>query len=45
MKLKSLKPNKKMEKMYKKLLAKEKMRMKKKHFKKEKEQKNLTPTP
>merc|ERR1712141_994528 len=41
MKLKSLKPNKKMEKMYKKLLAKEKMRMKKKHFKKE--QKHQTP--
>merc|ERR1719507_781764 len=35
MKLKSMKPNKKMEKMYKKLLAKEKMRLKKKHFKKE----------
>merc|ERR1711941_46098 len=31
MKLKSLKPSKKMEKMYKKLLAKEKLRMKKKH--------------
>merc|ERR1711997_559597 len=45
MKLKSLKPNKKMEKMYKKLLAKEKMRMKKKPFKKGKEQKILTPTP
>merc|ERR1711994_1082157 len=41
MKLKSPKPNKKMEKMYKKLLAKEKMRMKKKHFKKE--QKHQTP--
>ena len=41
MKLKSLKPSKKMDKMYKKLLAKEKMRMKKKHFKKE--QKHQTP--
>merc|ERR1719454_1935245 len=41
MKLKSLKPNKKMKKMYKKLMAKEKMRLKKKHFKKD--QKHLTP--
>ena len=41
MKLKSLKPSKKMEKMYKKMLAKEKMRLKKKHFKKD--QKHLTP--
>merc|ERR1712141_919288 len=41
MKLKSLKPSKKMEKMYKKLLAKEKMRLKKKHFKKE--QRHQTP--
>merc|ERR1712141_566682 len=38
----SISKHKKMEKMYKKLLAKEKMRMKKKHFKKEKEQKILT---
>jgi len=38
MKLKSLKPSKKADKMYKKLLAKEKMRMKKKHFKKQKKQ-------
>merc|ERR1719411_2035678 len=35
MKLKSLKPSKKLEKKYKKLLAKEKLRLKKKHFKKE----------
>merc|ERR1711997_1025016 len=35
MKLKSLKPNKKMEKVYKKMLAKEKLRMKRKHFKKQ----------
>merc|ERR1711874_771551 len=41
MKLKSLKPSKKMEKMYRKLLAKEKMRLKKKHFKKE--QRHQTP--
>merc|ERR1712087_362846 len=41
MKLKSLKPNKKMKKMYKKLMAKEKMRLKEKHFKKD--QKHLTP--
>merc|ERR1712026_567042 len=34
MKLKSLKPGKKLEKKYKKLLAKEKLRLKKKHFKK-----------
>merc|ERR1712024_204974 len=45
MKLKSLKPSKKMEKMYKKMLAKEKMRLKKKHFKKEQKQKQLTPVP
>ena len=40
MKLKSLKPSKKMEKMYKKLLAKEKMRLKKKHFKKDQKHQN-----
>merc|ERR1711953_482147 len=41
MKLKSLKPSKKLEKKYKKLLAKEKLRLKKKHFKKE--HKMMTP--
>merc|ERR1712014_73580 len=35
MKLKSLKPSKKTEKLYKKMLAKEKLRMKKKHLKKQ----------
>ena len=34
MKLKSLKPSKKLEKKYKKLLAKEKLRLKKKQLKK-----------
>ena len=38
MKLKSLKPSKKTEKLYKKMLAKEKLRMKKKHLKKQHKQ-------
>merc|ERR1711963_18724 len=38
MKLKSLKPSKKTEKLYKKMLAKEKLRMKKKHSKKQHKQ-------
>merc|ERR1712062_126665 len=41
MKLKSLKPSKKLEKKYKKLLAKEKLRLKKKQFKKA--HKSMTP--